>query len=127
MLDTDTVSYAVRGVGRVAAHLARQRPSTVCISSLTLAELRFGAERKGSARLHSNIDEVVAALFVAPFDAVAADQFGQTYARLALAGMPIGQVDALIAAHALALDLTLVTNNERHFTRVPGLTIENWV
>ena len=127
MLDTDTVSFALRGVGSVARKILEVKPSEVCISSLTLAELRFGAERRRSRRLHRMITEFTSPLLVAPFDTDAADRFGQVGAVLARAGTPIGQLDSLIAAHALALGVTLVSNNARHFERVRGLQTENWL
>ena len=127
MLDTDTVSYALRGQGRVAERLLAHRPSEVCVSSLTLAELRYGADVRRSRRLHRLIDAFVDAIEVTAFDRNAADRFGSLGALLARRGVPIGTVDTLIAAHALTLGLTLVTNNERHFSRVPGLTIESWL
>ncbi len=127
MLDTDTVSFALRGVGDVAEQLLARRPSAVCVSSLTLAELRFGAERRRSRRLHRLIDDFMAPLFVAPFEAEAATRFGKLAATLADSGTPIGQMDTLIGAHALAMDLILVTNNARHFGKVRGLRTENWV
>lgn len=95
MLDTDTVSFALRGVGGVAQRLLDTEPSQVCISSLTLAELRFGAERRGSQRLHRLISDITTPLLVAPFDAAAADRFGQIGAVLADEGTPIGQIDTL--------------------------------
>jgi tRNA(fMet)-specific endonuclease VapC len=127
MLDTDTVSFALRGQGRVAERLLEHRPSEVCVSSLTLAELRYGADVRRSRRLHRLIDAFVDAIEVAGFDGNAADRFGALGALLARRGVPIGTIDTLIAAHALALGLTLVTHNERHFARVPGLTIESWL
>jgi len=127
MLDTDTVSFALRGVGRVGQRLLEAKPSEVCISSLTLAELRFGAERRRSRRLHRMITDFTSPLVVAAFDADAADRFGQVGSLLARAGTPIGQIDTLIAAHALALHLTLVSNNARHFGKVRGLQTESWL
>jgi tRNA(fMet)-specific endonuclease VapC len=127
MLDTDTVSFALRGAGGVTQRLLEKKPSEVCISSVTLAELRFGAERRRSPRLHRMIAELMSPLLVAPFDASAADLFGQVGVALADSGAPIGQMDTLIAAHALALDVTLVSNNLSHFGRVPGLRTENWL
>jgi tRNA(fMet)-specific endonuclease VapC len=73
------------------------------------------------------IDEFMKPLLVAPFGADAADRFGQVGAALAEDGIPIGQIDTLIAAHALALGLILISNNARHFERVPGLRTENWL
>jgi tRNA(fMet)-specific endonuclease VapC len=126
LLDTDTVSFAIRGVGDVAARLRDARPSEIAISAITLAELRFGADRKASRKLHSAIDAFVGAVEVAAFDDEAAAEFGRLGTLLAERGTPIGEIDTLIAAHAVALKTTLVTSNTRHFTRVPGLVVESW-
>ena len=97
------------------------------MSAITLAELRFGADAKGSRRLHGLIDTFVATVAVVSVDAAAADRFGRVATALSKRGEPIGTFDTLIAAHALSLDLTLVTNNTKHFRRVPGLKTDNWV
>jgi tRNA(fMet)-specific endonuclease VapC len=127
MLDTDSVSYALRGHGQVAANIVRRKPSELCISSITLAELRFGAARRKSARLQELIDALTANIVVAPFDEIAATEFGRLGAELADRGTPIGELDVMIAAHAMALNAVLVSNNVKHFARVRGLRIENWV
>ena len=127
MLDTDTVSWALRGRGRVAARLLEHRPSQLCMSSITLAELRFGAEAKGSRKLHGLIDTFATTVAVSPFDKAASDRFGRVATALAKRGEPIGTFDTLIAAHALSLGVTLVTNNAKHFQRVAGLKTANWV
>lgn len=127
MLDTDTVSYVIRGHGRVGETLRKHRPSSICVSSITLAELRFGAARRKSAKLAGLIDTFISNVTVTAFDEACAAQFGLVASALADLGSPIGQFDALIAAHALALDLTLVTNNIKHFSRVADLKLENWV
>lgn len=127
MLDTDTVSWALRGQGAVPTRLLEHRPSQLCISSITLAELRFGADAKGSRKLHGLIDTFVLSVAVLPFDRAAADRFGPVANALARRGEPIGTFDTLIAAHALSLGLTLVTNNAKHFQRVAGLKTANWV
>ena len=126
MLDTDTVSLALRGRGDVAAHLLARRPSQICISSITLAELRFGADAKASRALHRLIDAFVLPIDVLPFDRAAADKFGVVAAALNRRGEPIGTFDTLIAAHALACGMTLVSNNTKHFKRVAGLKLANW-
>ena len=90
MLDTDTVSFALRGKGRVATHLLEHQPSEICISSITLAELRFGAEARRSRRLHSLIATFVDAVVVVPFDQRAADRFAAVAASLARRGESIG-------------------------------------
>lgn len=126
LLDTDSVSYALRGQGEVGARIRTQRPSDLCISAITLAELRFGADRKGSRKLHGLIDAFAAAVEVVSFDEAAAAEFGRLGNILVERGTPIGEFDVLIAAHAVALRCTLVTNNVRHFSKVPGLAVENW-
>lgn len=127
MLDTDAVSWALRGHGAVSAHVLEHRPSQLCISSITLSELRFGADSKGSRKLHQLIDTFVLSVAVLPFDQTAADRFGPVAVALARRGEPIGTFDTLIAAHALSCGLTLVTNNTKHFQRVTGLRTANWV
>ena len=126
LLDTDSVSFALRGQGQVGARLQAQRPSDLCISTITLAELRYGADRKGSRKLHGLIDTFSASLEVVSFDEGAAAEFGRIGSILAERGTPIGDFDVLIAAHAVAVRCTLVTNNVRHFSKVPGLSVENW-
>lgn len=126
LLDTDTVSYVLRGQGPAASRLTAHPPSEVCISALTLAELRFGAERRRSRRLHKIIDVFIASVEVAPFDASCSAAFGRIQAALEAKGTPIGTLDTLIASHALALNVTLVSNNLKHFSKVRGLRVVNW-
>ena len=127
MLATDMVSFALRGQGRVAARLLEHRPSQLCISAITLAELRFGADTRRSERLHRLISTFVESVKVVAFNERAADRFGAVATSLDRRGVPIGTFDTLMAAHALSLGLTFVTNNTRHFARVVGLKTENWV
>lgn len=127
MLDADTVSYALRGHGRVGTRLLEHRPSEVCISAITLAELNFGAEAKQSQKIRRAIRRFTNDIAVVPFDEASAERFGVVAAALATRGQPIGLYDTLVAAQALSMGLTVVTNNTRHFSRVPGLAVENWV
>ena len=127
MLDTDTVSFALRGRGGVPSRLLERRPSEICISAITLAELRFGAEARRSRKLHRLIDAFIGSVTVIPFDQPAADRFAPVAAALARRGEPIGTFDTLLAAHALSRGLTFVTNNSKHFQRVGGLKTETWV
>jgi len=127
MLDTDTVSFALRGQGQVAAKLLERRPSELCVSAITVAELRYGAFRRSSSRLHALIDTFISDVSVMPFDERCATQYGLIASELAHRGAPIGELDVLIAAHAFALGVALVTNNVKHFSRVRGLKVENWV
>jgi len=127
MLDTDTVSFALRGHGNVGAELARRAPSDLCVSAITVVELRFGAYRRRSKKIHAAIQTFVSAVRVMPFDVAAADRFGAVSTALADSGVPIGQMDTLIASHALSVSATLVTNNQKHFAKVRGLRLANWL
>lgn len=126
MLDADTVSYALRGHGQVGTRLMEHRPSELCISAITLAELNFGAEAKRSQKIRRSIRRFTKDVAIVPFDEASAERFAVVAAALATRGQPIGLYDTLVAAQALCLGLTVVTNNTRHFGRVPGLAIENW-
>lgn len=126
MLDTDTVSFVLRNEGSAASNLSAHKPSEICVSTITLGELRFGADKRRSKRLHRMIEAFAATIDALPFDSAAAATFGRIRANLESKGTPIGTLDTLIAAHALALDLTLVTNNTKHFSQVRGLRTENW-
>lgn len=127
MLDTDSVSYVLRAHGRVAERVFQHAPSALCVSAITLAELRFGADKRGSRKLHKLIDTFVATIAVMPFAANEAERYGKLAGALLARGTPIGSIDTMIAAHAMALRLVLVTNNVKHFDRVTGLKCENWV
>lgn len=99
----------------------------VGISSITVAELRFGATKsQASSRAHQALDLFLLPLDVAAFDEEAAHAYGSVRAQLEKKGTPIGPLDTLIAAHAIALGIVLVTNNTREFRRVKGLTVEDW-
>ena len=126
MLDTDSVSFALRGEGDVGIRVLEHRPSELCVSSITVAELRYGASRRKSTKLHQLIDAFTSNLAIMPFDELCASRFGEIASELAAQGVPIGEFDALIAAHASSLGVTLVTNNTKHFSRVRGLDIVNW-
>jgi tRNA(fMet)-specific endonuclease VapC len=126
MLDTDSVSFALRGTGEVATRLAQCKRSELCVSAVTVAELRFSAAKRGSRKVHRAIDAFLSGVDVLAFDQTAADRFGLVAAALANEGAPIGHMDTMIAAHALSAGATLVTNNSRHFSKVSGLKLENW-
>ena len=127
LLDTDTVSFALRGVGNVASAMLLHKPSKIAISAITLGELRFGAEKRRSKKLHSLISAFCGPIDVLAYDALAATQFGKLCSLLQQRGTPIGLADTMIAAHAQSLGRVLVTNNTRHFSRVPGLKLESWL
>jgi tRNA(fMet)-specific endonuclease VapC len=128
LLDTNVVSDLVRNPqGRVAERIRKIGEAQVCTSIIVAAELRYGAAKKGSSRLTSQLDAVLAALEVLPFEAPADAHYGSLRMLLEGAGKPIGANDLLIAAHALALGHTIVTDNEREFARVRSLRLENWL
>ena len=128
LLDTNILSDLVRNpAGRVAARIAEVGERSVCTSIIVAAELRFGAAKKGSDRLSAQLEHILSAITVEPLEAPADAIYGQVRAALEAAGTPIGANDLLIAAHALATGRTVVTDNEREFSRVEGLTMENWL
>lgn len=96
-------------------------------STIVAAELRYGCEKSGSSRLQAAVESVLSELDILPFDEPASHAYGTLRAALEAKGLPIGGNDMLIAAQALALDAVLVTANTREFSRVDGLTIENWL
>jgi tRNA(fMet)-specific endonuclease VapC len=128
LLDTNICIYVIRQKPQaVLTRLQGVRLADVAISAITLSELQYGVSK--SARPEQN--RVALAQFVAPievldYDGCAATRYGDLRAELERAGEPLGSLDMLIAAHALALDRTLVTNNEAEFRRVPALSVENW-
>ena len=128
LLDTNIVSDLVcRPAGRIRDCIAERGEAQVCTSIIVAAELRFGAAKRGSKRLITQLETVLAALDVLPFDEPADRRYGEIRAVLERVGTPIGANDLLIAAHALSHGLTLVTANEDEFRRVPGLVVENWL
>jgi len=128
MLDTNLCLYAIKHrPPEVIAALRAHESAGLGLSSITVAELYFGAAKSGSARNLSALEQFLAPLELADFDRSAAAAYGPLRAALEAAGTPIGPLDTQIAAHALALGVTLVSNNTREFARVPGLRLENWV
>lgn len=128
LLDTNVVSDLVRHPqGRIAEHIRRVGETHVCTSIIVAAELRYGATKKGSPHLTGQLETVLGALDVLSFEAPADAAYGVIRSRLDVAGTPIGANDLLIAAHAIALGCTIVTDNEAEFARVDGLPRENWL
>lgn len=114
--------------GRIAEHVRKVGEPRVCTSIIVAAELRYGAAKRGSPRLAAQLEAILGALEVLPFEASADGAYGRIRTRLEqAAGTPIGGNDLLIAAHAVALGYTVVTDNEAEFGRVEGLPRENWL
>jgi len=128
LLDTNTCIYIInRRPAQVFDRFAGRRIGEIAISSITGAELAFGVAKSGSERNRQALDKFLAPLEILPFDEAAMHRYGLLRSQLERQGQPIGALDLLIAGHALALDVTLVTNNLREFKRVSGLRLENWV
>lgn len=128
LLDTNIVSDLVRHPqGRIAAKIAEIGETQVATSIIVAAELRYGAAKKASPRLSAQLEAVLGALEVMALEAPADAAYGDLRAALERAGRLIGPNDLLIAAQSLALEMTLVTDNEREFGRVDGLMVENWL
>jgi tRNA(fMet)-specific endonuclease VapC len=128
LLDTNTCIYIInRRPPEVFDHFKGRQIGEIAISSITGAELMFGVAKSASRRNQQALDKFLAPLEILPFDEAAMQRYGSLRSRLERQGRPIGALDLLIAAHALALEVTLVTNNEREFARVPGLRLANWV
>ena len=128
MLDTNAVSDLIRNPnGKVAAHLDAVGIPNTCVSILTAAELRYGARKRGSQRLFESVEGTLQRITVTDLAPPADAMFAEIRHHLEVQGKPIGPMDLLIAAHALALDLTLVTANIRECSRVPNLRVENWL
>jgi tRNA(fMet)-specific endonuclease VapC len=128
LLDTNIVSDLVRNPqGKVAQHIRKVGEAQICTSIIVAAELRYGAAKKGSPRLLAQLEAVLGALEVVPFEMPADSAYGLLRTRLEQAGTPIGGNDLLIAAQAPALGHTIVTDNEKEFTRIEDLPHENWL
>jgi len=128
LLDSNTLSDLIRNPGgSVARRIAVVGEPTVCTSIVVACELRFGAAKKSSPSLSERVEEILETLEVLPLDRGADRHYAGIRSHLARLGTPIGPNDLLIAAHALALGLTLVTANVEEFGRVPQLSIENWL
>jgi tRNA(fMet)-specific endonuclease VapC len=128
LLDTNIVSNLVRNPqGRVADRLKAVGEQNICTSIIVAAELRYGTTKKASPRLTAQVEAVLGVIDTLPFDSPADEIYGSIRTQLESVGKPIGGNDLLIAAQVLALDHTLVTDNDQEFSRVDGLRVENWL
>ncbi|MGE0314381.1 MAG: type II toxin-antitoxin system VapC family toxin [Lautropia sp.] len=128
LLDTNILSDLIRSPdGLAARRIAQVGPKAVFTSIIVAAELRYGCAKKGSPRLLAKVKSLLETIPVLALDVPADTQYGSIRAETEAAGQPIGMNDLLIAAHAHALGLTLVTNNMREFSRIRGLKVENWL
>ena len=126
MLDTDIFSYIINNRYPKLREKFSKLSDSICISAITYAEVRYGARKKGSAKLDSLIEMLAELIEIVPWTAAEAVAYATIRDDLEKRGLPIGANDTLIAASAKTHGSILVTNNEEHFMRVQGLLIENW-
>ena len=127
LLDTDTCIYALKQQRGVLERLLTHSPADIAVSVITEAELRSGAAKSdAAAKIGRLVENFLRPLTIFDFVSADAATYAQIRARLERAGKPIGPLDTLIAAQAVARKLTLVSNNQKEFGRVPRLAIENW-
>ena len=129
LLDTDPAGHVIKGRSKtIAAKLAAIPPDRVCVSAVTRAELMYGLKRlPASHRLHVGVRRFLKIVRVLAWDADAADCYADIRHQMTTTGRPIGEMDTMIAAHALAIGAVLVTNNVRHFERIAApLSLVNW-
>ncbi|WP_439817187.1 type II toxin-antitoxin system VapC family toxin [Zavarzinia sp. CC-PAN008] len=128
LLDTNILSDLIRNPsGLVAARIAEVGEANICTSIVVAGELRFGIARRGSPRLTAEVEGLLTCLDVLPLERPVDEIYGRLRAGLEAQGQVIGDYDFLIAAHAMARDLVLVSANVREFSRVPDLRWENWL
>jgi tRNA(fMet)-specific endonuclease VapC len=128
LLDTNILSDLVKHpAGTVAQHIARVGEDAVCTSIVVACELRYGEMKKGSPALSEKVEQLLSVIDVLPLETDADREYGVIRSSLEKAGTTIGANDMLIAAHALAQNLTLITGNTGEFSRIDGLKLENWL
>ena len=128
LLDTNILSHLIRNPsGPVFNYLESILPATACTSIIVSAEIHYGLHKGASDKLRTQAEKVLEVMDILPLEKPVDTYYGEIRALLNRKGTPIGGNDLFIAAHALALDLTLVTANVREFSRVPKLRIENWL
>jgi tRNA(fMet)-specific endonuclease VapC len=128
LLDTNILSDLIKHPsGTVACRIAAVGETAVCTSIVVACELRYGAAKKGSPALSGKIGQLLEAIEVLPLEDDSDRKYGEIRAALENAGTPIGANDYLIAAHALSLGFTLVTDNVGEFSGISGLKVENWL
>jgi tRNA(fMet)-specific endonuclease VapC len=128
LLDTNMLSDLVKNPGgKVAARIARVGEDSICTSLIAAAELRYAAAKSGSRKIADRVELVLSAIEGLPLEAPADQHYAEIRDHLTRHDTPIGPNDLLIAAHALAENLVVVTANSSEFGRVPGLAVENWL
>lgn len=128
MLDTNIISDLIRNPqGKAAKRIAKVGEDNICTSIIVAAELRYGCAKSGSTRLLKAVEELLGEIEVLPLEVPADAEYGGIRSELEATGRPIGSNDLLIAAHACAIQATIVTANTDEFKRIRGLNVENWL
>lgn len=128
LLDTNVLIYVIKNRPQAVRERFNRQQGQMAISAVSLMELIYGAEKSSQPERNlRDIEGLAARLEVLPYDTAAAVHTGQIRAELARCGTPIGPYDQMIAGHARAFGLILVSNNASEFRRVPGLRLENWI
>ncbi|MDS4020027.1 MAG: type II toxin-antitoxin system VapC family toxin [Candidatus Competibacter sp.] len=128
LLDTNILSSLLKQPsGAVASQIRSVGEDAICTSVIVACELRYGAVKKGSPTLSGKVEQLLSTVEVLPLDEDADGKYAELRTTLEKTGTPIGANDYLIAAHTLSLGFTLVTDNMGEFSRIPGLTVENWL
>ena len=126
MLDTDMASYLIRGDHPEVTAKFTELFEDCVISSITAAELKYGAKKRNNRTLTQKVQALCNLMTILSWNEEAADAYAKIRVELENSGTPIGNMDMLIAASAVAEDVTLVTDNIEHFSKIPSLKIENW-
>lgn len=126
MLDTDIASYLIRGDHPGVTEKFTELYESCCMSSITAAELQYGAKKRNNRALTQKVQALCNLLTIIPWNEEAAGVYAKLRVELEAAGTPIGNMDMLIAASAIAENVTLITNNIEHFSKTASLKIENW-
>lgn len=128
LLDTNIISNLVRNPrGPVFEQIKKVGEKTICTSIVVAAELRYGIRKKSSDRLSRQVEAVLSHIDILPLKPPADEYYSRLRCILEKAGTPIGPNDMIIAAHAMALDLILISANTGEFSRIPDLKIDNWL
>jgi tRNA(fMet)-specific endonuclease VapC len=126
MLDTDISSYIIKRRPATLVEKFEKHAETLNVSVITAAELRFGAEKAGRPKLAELVEAYLERLAILDWTNEVTGHYARIRAELERSGRPIGNMDLLIASHAVSQGMTLVTNNLKHFSSVPGLRVEVW-
>jgi len=126
LIDTDIASYAIKNVQNVIDNFIKHDKDDLYISSITYAELMYGAMRKDSDKIKNSVVSFVQRLKMTDFDEVCSELYADIRVNLEKSGTPLDHIDVMIAATAVSIDAVLITHNVKHFSKIKGLKVEDW-